>query len=332
MLFPILPYSTLILRTLTAGIIIVLTSNNWLLLWVGLELNLISFIPIISSSQSNQREARVKYFLVQAVGSGLMLTRIIIILVNRIIRFYHLIPNFILLIRLLIKTGIAPCHFWFPQVIIRLRWVLSLILTTIQKISPLFIILFLISLWTPLILILLCTLNRIIGGIGGLNQTQIRSLIAYSSIGHLSWIIGVGILLPVSGLIYFSLYVLITSTLIIFIISLNKSSTNQFNMSILIPQHLSLVLTINLLSLAGLPPLIGFFPKWMAIRILSNFSPVIVVILISGSLINLFYYLLIFFSITINTLKSSKTNANILNQVSFLILSTIPLIGLISII
>lgn len=308
MYFPLFPYSTLILRLIAIGIRIALSSNNLLLIWVGIEVNLLSFIPLISASNNNQEtEARVKYFLIQAVRSGVFLFTIASILNKYKLTLPIDVAQILLFLSIRIKAGIAPCYFWFPQVINAMNWLMCLLLSTTQKFIPLLLIFNLILVWSPYLLLSVCVLNRLVGSIGGLNQTQIRPLLAYSSIGHISWIVTIRAFSSASRFSYFSIYILITSRIILLIISTHKTNTGQFNISILNTSNATLLLILSFLSLAGLPPLLGFFPKWLVISYLSSVSPLFIAILMSGSLVTLFYYLLIFFSRNLNSMKNIKT-------------------------
>ena len=168
-----------------------------------------------------------------------------------------------------------------------ITWPMCLTLSTWQKVAPLTILLSTSS--SSPIFIILASLNALVGGLGGLNQSQIRPLLAYSSIGHIGWILGVSVFSPWVRALYFSFY--LTHSLILFsyfwvfnITSLkNFSTSTNYNFSTLI------IISFLLLSLGGLPPLAGFVPKWIAISLFS--SPAMPTLLIIGSLMNIFYYL-----------------------------------------
>lgn len=85
--------------------------------------------------------------------------------------------------------GIFPFHFWFPGVIAGLPWLSCLFLSTWQKVGPLFLIISLLEVnlitWLLLTFCVVASGSRLLGGLGGINQTQVRALLAYSSIGHL---------------------------------------------------------------------------------------------------------------------------------------------------
>lgn len=297
---PFLPFiflfsSSLILRTILA-----ISSSHWLLLWFSLELNLFSFIPIISFSRFRQEtEARIKYFLIQAFGSGLFLIAIF----SQPFLNYFLQSRFmfLLLISLFIKLGIAPFHFWFPRVIQRLRWPLSFILRTWQKLIPIFILFSLNIVLPAMIIFTMGALRTLIGGWGGFNQSQIRPLLAYSSIGHIGWIISRLICSTSLFFLYLLIYLIILFPIIFTCI---KLFINSVKIPFIISFFSILLLAFCFFSLGGLPPLLGFIPKWIILTMLSQKSRILLIFLITGSLLNIFYYLNIFNNIIFSSRKN----------------------------
>jgi len=315
MLFKNLPYFSLLTINLILSIFIILSANSWLLIWVGLELNLLSFIPIISSSNNIETEAIVKYFIIQAVASGIFFIRIISCFVSQEFYYYIII---IIIISLLMKLGAAPCHFWFPIIINSINWINCFILSTIQKLRPLILISIILSRFNIYNIFSLIILNSIVGSLGGINQTQVRPLIAYSSIVHISWLLSLIYLSSNIIVIYLIIYLIILRILFIQFILRRKLSLNQFNFKLFSSSSFSISLFFPLLSLAGLPPLIGFLPKWIAIYfLLERDQNTIIFFLLFGTLIRLFYYLNLFFIIFLNRFKS---------KINFYNISIIPII------
>lgn len=300
------PSTFLFSSTLILGTVISISRTNWLYLWIGIELNLLSFIPLIASYQSFQEtEARVKYFIIQAIGRGLILTAGIISINPTTTTQFSYFIIFIFLIRIIIKLGIAPCHQWLPHVISRISWIHCIILATWQKIGP-FLILIII---TPPELfsfcILIAALNAVIGGIGGLNQAQLRALLAYSSIGHIGWILATMGGSITIFILYFLTYVIISIRLITIIFNLNSIHSKSSRTLSCLPLTSFLIVIITIFRLGGLPPFLGFIPKWLIISYLSlQHLFILLTILILGSIINLFYY----FNITFNFILSYTQN------------------------
>nr|QWT70097.1 NADH dehydrogenase subunit 2 [Arctonoe vittata] len=299
-----LPYISLFSCTLFLGSFLALSGNHWIFIWMGLELNLMSFIPLLTSSQQNQEaEAAMKYFLAQSLGSGLLLMSSLSFLASSSSFLSSNSLYLLLLTSLLIKLGLPPCHFWFPSVMSLISWPMCMILASWQKIVPILIMFYTLSSNLLLISFSIIFMSSLIGGIGGLGQTQLRPLFAYSSIGHMSWMLGASLVSYSASMVYFIFYVII-SIPIMFILWLNTNSMgpslNSFNLKTGMGV---LLLTPLILSLGGIPPFTGFFPKWMVLEVLSPLSPFLVLILLMGSMINLYYYLNLLF---LSLLKSSS--------------------------
>ena len=274
--------------TLVLGTILSISSSSWFGAWIGLELNLISFIPLISIKINYYfSEAALKYFLIQALAST------IIIISRCLILFSHLTPYFLILISLLLKLGAAPFHFWFPQVIEGLSWLQAVILITIQKFAPIYLISYMIndSIFLHFTLIS-ATISAIVGALRGLNTLKLRKLIAFSSINHISWILVAISLNQAIWLIYFVFYSAISISVIaiFFILQIyNMSDLLNFKFS---KSLFILSIPISLLSLGGLPPFSGFIPKWIIIQIILNNNIMLVLFfLLISSLTTLYFYL-----------------------------------------
>jgi len=300
--FYLLIYSLLFTSTIFA-----ISRTNWLFIWISIELNLLCFIPIIYSSHTFQEtEARVKYFLNQALGSRLLL------ITRSMLRFnftYSTISLIVLIASLSLKLGIAPFHLWFPSVMSSISWINCFILSTWQKLAPLAYISTIISLSLTYIIIILSIISAILGGIIGVNQTKLRTIIAYSSITHLGWITGLILVKPLLSLVYFIIYSIIIYPLFILI---NKNKLNLISQTTVSIKHSPLIqalIPLILLSLRGIPPITGFMPKWISIIYLSQFNTTLLLLLIIGSLISTYYYLSIIFSALLNFNLEAKQNS-----------------------
>lgn len=234
-------------------------------------------------------EASLKYFLTQALASSVLLFAVILFLLNSTKRNINYFIEIIIFSSLLLKRGSAPFHFWFPNVIEGLSWFNSLILITWQKIAPLILISYII--FKPLIIISIL-LSRLIGALGGINQTSLRKLIAYSSINHLGWILAAIYHRNQLWVIYFIFYAFLTSS-IIFILEIFKiSHINQLFSCFFHSKVIKFLLFFRLLSLGGLPPFLGFFPKWIVIQSLTiNNQLFLLVFIVSITLITLYFYM-----------------------------------------
>nr|ACH70144.1 NADH dehydrogenase subunit 2 [Varanus eremius] len=302
----------ILLSSMIAGTILAMTSHHWVFAWLGLELNSLAIIPIISKTHHPRAtEASTKYFLIQAASSALFL------LAGISNAFFlgtwdmsHLSNNLskiLLTTALATKLGLAPIHFWLPEILQGVPIFTALIITTWQKIAPLAILMTTWNLIPPSITFTMGLLSTIIGGLGGLNQTQLRKMMAYSSIAHLGWMIMIITIAPHLTMFNLSLYITFTSsTMLIMHFTTSKTLQNTTLISSHSPIATSLFL-LSLLSLGGLPPLSGFSPKWMILQELTlhYLTPLALTTAITA-LLSLMFYLRVTYISTM-TLPPSST-------------------------
>nr|YP_010737128.1 NADH dehydrogenase subunit 2 [Botyodes diniasalis]WEP25227.1 NADH dehydrogenase subunit 2 [Botyodes diniasalis] len=310
--------------------LISISSNSWFGCWIGLEINLLSFIPLINNSNNIlSSEASLKYFLVQSIASINLLFCIIL----KMILMENIEMNNLLMIMinssLLMKMGSAPFHFWFPNIVEGLSWFNNFILMTWQKITPIILLSYY---FNKNFLIIIIIMNSIIGAIGGLNQTSLRKLMAFSSINNLGWMISSMMISENLWMFYFFMYSFLISIMCFLFFFLQLFYINQLFFSN-INYLIKLSLLINFLSLGGLPPFIGFFPKWIIINFLlvNNFY-FLTFILIMMSLILLFFYIRVLYSsFMFNYLKLKWMKIFVKNKMMYLInlLSLISISGMI---
>nr|YP_010579376.1 NADH dehydrogenase subunit 2 [Thalamita integra]UEV85608.1 NADH dehydrogenase subunit 2 [Thalamita integra] len=281
----------LFFSTLLTGTILSISSTSWFGAWLGLELNLLSFIPLITTKLCPfLAESAIKYFLIQALAST-------ILIMSSSMQMY--IPDLsytLILLSLMIKLGAAPVHFWFPQVIEGLSWPQAFILLSIQKIAPMFLISYLT--FTPLLTSIITSMalaSSMIGALGGLNVMKLRKLMAFSSINHMSWMLIAMSINDMMWLVYFSFYFFISGSVTILLYT-----TQSYSISDILNQNkkgmiFNLLIPMSLLSLGGLPPFLGFIPKWIMIQLFSsNMMVFSLLVLLFSSLITLYFYLRLF--------------------------------------
>nr|YP_009537883.1 NADH dehydrogenase subunit 2 [Limenitis camilla]AYN60600.1 NADH dehydrogenase subunit 2 [Limenitis camilla] len=274
--------------------LISISSNSWLGCWIGLEINLLSFIPLITTPNNLlNSEASLKYFLTQSIASINFLFSILLSLFLMKNFFFNNFFSLIINSSLLMKMGSIPFHFWFPNVMEGLSWFNCFILMTWQKITPMILLSYYFNLN---FLYFIMIFNVLIGAIGSFNQTSLRKLMAFSSINNLGWMISSIIISENLWMIYFIFYSIFTFIMCFLFYIINTFFINQlffFNMNFLI----KISIMINFLSLGGLPPFLGFFPKWIVINyLLNNNFFIISFIFIMTSLILLFVYIRIIYS------------------------------------
>nr|ABG56766.1 NADH dehydrogenase subunit 2 [Odorrana livida]ABG56767.1 NADH dehydrogenase subunit 2 [Odorrana livida]ABG56768.1 NADH dehydrogenase subunit 2 [Odorrana livida] len=290
------PAMIIFLTSLAAGTTIIVSSNHWLLAWIGLEVNTLALLPLMTKTPHPRAiEAATKYFLTQATASALMLFSCLINASQTGEWNISIPPGLftnLLSIALMMKLGLAPMHFWLPEVLQGISLSTGLILSTWQKIPPM-ILLFQISNSINLDLVVILSLTSIlIGGWGGIGQTQLRKIMAFSSIGHLGWIILILKFNPQLSLFSFSLYVIMTTAMFLSLITLSSTKMSQVSTSWTKNPTLTTTTMLILLSLAGLPPLTGFLPKLLiALELVKQNMIIFTALAMLASLLALFFYL-----------------------------------------
>ncbi|YP_008081101.1 NADH dehydrogenase subunit 2 (mitochondrion) [Protobothrops mucrosquamatus] len=263
------------LMTITASIImstlLTTTTTHWLMAWVCLEINTLSMVPMISKPHHPRAtEATTKYFLTQTLASMTILFATTMNALNtsnwEISLTTETTTMKIITLALMMKMAAAPFHFWLPEVAQGTTTLTTLIILTWQKIAPLSILMMNHNNTNLTILSSSAILSVIVGGVGGLNQTQLRKLLAFSSIAHTGWILATITLAPNISTLTFLIYTMTTTPIFL---TLNTSSTTTIkDMGIMwtTSPHLMLITLLIILSLAGLPPLTGFMPKWLILN------------------------------------------------------------------
>nr|AMB48572.1 NADH dehydrogenase subunit 2 [Muscicapa olivascens] len=299
--------------SLLLGTTITISSNHWVMAWAGLEINTLAILPLISKSHHPRAiEAATKYFLVQAAASILILFSS---MTNAwqtgqwdIAQFTCPTSSLILTSAIAMKLGLAPFHFWFPEVLQGTSLTTGLLLSTAMKFPPMTLLFMTSQTLNPTLLTIMATLSVALGGWTGLNQTQTRKILAFSSISHLGWMAIILIYSPKLALLSFYLYVLMTAAVFLTLNSIKTLKLSTLMTTWTKTPALSATLMLTLLSLAGLPPLTGFLPKWLIIQELTKqeMAPAATIISLL-SLLSLFFYLRLAYCATI-TLPPHTTN------------------------
>nr|AYN73576.1 NADH dehydrogenase subunit 2 [Phoeniculus purpureus] len=301
-------YSSLML-----GTTITITSSHWATAWAGLEINTLAVVPLISKSHHPRAvEATIKYFLVQATASTMLLFSSMI---NAwatgqwdIALMSHPTASLLLTVAIAMKLGLAPFHFWLPEVLQGSSLITALLLSTVVKLPPISILSQTTNSMNPTLLTVMAILSAAIGGWMGLNQTQIRKVLAFSSMSHLGWMTIVVVYSPKLALLTFYLYTLTTSATFLLLRTTRALKLTTLMTSWTKSPTLSATLMLSLLSLAGLPPLTGFLPKWLIIQELTKQEVTTAATTIAMlSLLGLFFYLRLAYHSTI-TLPPNTSN------------------------
>nr|YP_010233987.1 NADH dehydrogenase subunit 2 [Physunio superbus]QTA71670.1 NADH dehydrogenase subunit 2 [Physunio superbus] len=307
------PHKALFMTLMVSSTLMVLSSSNWLTMWMGLEINMMGFIPLMFTRETtNESETAVKYLIPQSMGSTIFIA-------TAMMYTYLESAQLLMLIAMCLKLGAAPLHLWFPPVMSGLELSPAFILLTWQKIAPIFVINAMDQNTTNMIS-MIASISAIWGSIGGLNQTNIQSLLTYSSIAHTGWMIASIMANTQTLMVYMTTYIFINLSIYQ---ALAKNPTKFHKQLLNLNQDKNLLtLTLSILSLAGLPPFTGFIMKLLVIYTTKT-SMLTISALILGALISLFFYLSLTFSPILKLTKPGKSPQNLLESPILFTLSQI---------
>nr|ATB18262.1 NADH dehydrogenase subunit 2 [Proechimys goeldii hyleae] len=307
---------TTIYTTLFMGTLVTLISSHWLLMWIGLELSMMSIIPILmNKTNPRSTEAATKYFLTQATASMILLMSIIMTMMYSgqwsIIHSNNPIISLTLTLSLIMKLGLAPFHFWVTEVTQGTSLMSGMILLTWQKIAPLSILMQTSPMINQPLIISSALISTLLGGWGGLNQTQLRKIMAYSSIAHMGWMLVVMNFMPSISLFNLMLYIMLTVSLFTAFHTNNNLTTLSLSHVWSTAPPTIIIILLNLLSLGGLPPLTGFTPKWMIIQeLMKNNNIMISVLMTMAALLSLYFYIRLTYSTTLTLFPTTNNTKN----------------------
>nr|UXX18649.1 NADH dehydrogenase subunit 2 [Aspidoscelis gularis] len=305
--------NSILVLSLITGTLITMNSNHWLLAWLGLEINMMAIVPMISKTHHPRAtEATIKYFLAQTGASLLMLfassTNAWYTGTWDITQLTNPTSCTTLTIALCMKIGLAPMHLWLPEVMQGTTLKMALIIATWQKLAPMSLILMTSNSHSKLLLMLMATLSIIIGGWGGLNQTQLRKIMAYSSIANMGWMMIILQQAPKLTTFTLLLYIMMTTTMFMTLTPQKTKTIKTIGTTWTLSPSLTIITMLTLTSLGGLPPMTGFMPKWLILeKLLSENMTPLATITAMATLLSLFFYLRLFYTTTM-TISPNTTN------------------------
>nr|BCB63009.1 NADH dehydrogenase subunit 2 [Misgurnus anguillicaudatus] len=309
------PYVLVILlSSLGLGTTLTFASSHWLLAWMGLEINTLAIIPLMAQQHHPRAvEATTKYFLTQATAAAMILfaatTNAWIMGEWDISSLSHPLASTLVIAALALKIGLAPVHFWLPEVLQGLDLLTGLILSTWQKLAPFALIIQVAPTIDPYLLSSLGLLSTLVGGWGGLNQTQLRKILAYSSIAHMGWMIIILQFTPQLTLLALGMYIFMTTTAFLSFKMSQATKINTLSSAWAKNPTLMVITTLTLLSLGGLPPLSGFMPKWLILQELTKQElPLTATIMALAALLSLYFYLRLCYAMAL-TISPTTTNS-----------------------
>lgn len=270
------------------SVICCLLSNSWLMTWISLEVNTISFCAIllfIMSKEVLHKESIMKYFIVQSVASAALLMR----------RAYEVEKTTCvtvwLTLAILAKMGRTPFHQWFVNVSNLLPLTGRCLLITTQKILPIFLI----SLIKRKVIFAFAIANILIGTISQYYTKKLLTIMALSSVANLRWLIVASQLCL--GTMWTIMLIYITNVLLVlaYMRKKERSETSKKNRN-------SVSIMILLARLAGMPPLMTFLPKWIITKgtIESGMIVPIILLLVLSS-IRMYVYMRMFTPILLSS-------------------------------
>nr|YP_009628538.1 NADH dehydrogenase subunit 2 [Bullacta caurina]QBX88152.1 NADH dehydrogenase subunit 2 [Bullacta caurina] len=274
--------NVLFMFVLILGPLVAVSSSNWIVVWVGVELSFLGLIPLLflgNKYMSLTEEATLKYFCIQALSSAIMFCCGMAYFMSL---YYHY--EFWFVLSLCLKLGIFPGHFWVPSVVSSLEFLPTVLLLSWQKVPPLALLMNVIGsndYNTNKCILMLGGLSALVGGLIGNNVTNVRAMIGASSISHTGWaVIGAT---TGSLWIYFGPYCLVLALGMWFL------------------WENDILSSISILSLSGLPPFILFVGKWKVISsALVEGDFMFLILPIVGTILSLVFYLKFFYSFYLN--------------------------------
>lgn len=317
-------YYAIILFSL-AGIIVMVSYHNLTMLFIGIEIMSVSLYILagIRKSDFASNEAALKYFLMGAFSTGFLLFGITLIYGASgsfdldVIRDWvvthprNIDPLFytgimLIIVGLCFKVGAAPFHFWTPDVYEGAPSLITLFMSTVVKVAGFAAFLRLFSacflsiadFWTPVLLVI-TIITLFIGNITALYQQSFKRMMAFSSISHAGYllfaIVALGAGSANSIFVYATAYSIASIIAFGGLILVRQQSGNDnfegFNGLAKNNPFLALVLTISMLSLAGIPLTAGFIGKFfMFSGALAHYNVWLVIIAVVNAIISIFYY------------------------------------------
>ena len=315
-------YPILILSSVL-GMMIMISSNDLIVFYMGLELQSLALyvLATFNRDQIKSSEAGLKYFVLSALSSGLLLYGCSLIYGFTGSTNFEVISNQLnsseyaltfgivfILVGLAFKISAVPFHMWAPDVYEGSPTSVTLFFTMVPKIAALTVFirflyvpfLYLIDQW-QMILIFLSIASMVFGAVAAIGQTNLKRLVAYSSIGHVGYTLA-GLATGTnegiqSSVIYITIYILMNLGLFSCFLMMKRNNVyyEQIDdLSGLSKNHplLSLSLLIILFSLAGIPPLAGFFAKFYIFKsVLEQSMFFLAIVGLLSTVVAAFYYL-----------------------------------------
>nr|ADU54738.1 NADH dehydrogenase subunit 2 [Dosidicus gigas] len=302
------PSNFLFILIMIMGTLFSLSSSHWLTMWMGLEINLMGFLPLMNiKGKTLEAEASMKYFIIQSMSSSILIISSVL-MYNNTLSWYSMFTDstfsLMIILSLVLKLGGAPLHFWMPSIAKQMSWSILFMMLTWQKLAPLLMLSLVNS--NLMVVMLISMTSTIVGSIMALNQTNIQLIMTYSSISHLGWMLSMITINSSLTMMYFFNYIMISMPL------MNMLSMTLGNHLFMLTQQTKMnnMIPISLiLSLGGLPPLLGFMSKLIIlISLIEMKLMMLAMFMFVGTLISLYFYLNMSLMLMIKSYKNLHSN------------------------
>nr|ADU55189.1 NADH dehydrogenase subunit 2 [Dosidicus gigas] len=302
------PSNFLFILIMIMGTLFSLSSSHWLTMWMGLEINLMGFLPLMNiKGKTLEAEASMKYFIIQSMSSSILIISSVL-MYNNTLSWYSMFTDstfsLMIILSLVLKLGGAPLHFWMPSIAKQMSWSILFMMLTWQKLAPLLMLSLVNS--NLMVVMLISMASTIVGSIMALNQTNIQLIMTYSSISHLGWMLSMVTINSSLTMMYFFNYIMISMPL------MNMLSMTLGNHLFMLTQQTKMnnMIPISLiLSLGGLPPLLGFMSKLIIlISLIEMKLMMLAMFMFVGTLISLYFYLNMSLMLMIKSYKNLHSN------------------------
>nr|WRO39588.1 NADH dehydrogenase subunit 2 [Carsidara limbata] len=304
----------------TCSLIFPLSSSSWLNIWIGLEINLMMFILILNKKKSTfMSESTMKYFLIQASSSLIFLLSMSMNMTyyNEWPLIWALVPP----LALMMKMGIAPIHMWVVETAKNFCPHSLFLFLTLQKVNPLMIIY---SSWSSIVF-LLSLINVMVGSIMGINESSMNKMLISSSISNSGWMICSLTISNLMFLITFCTYMILLFNLMLVNSYLKIKWVMQMKSNSIFKKTL---MYSTFMSMSGLPPFLGFVPKWMMIKEMIMFIPFYTWMFIIFSSLNLFFYMKSSLMMMMTTQENKKWLCTMIFSYKYIITTAVNMMGI----
>nr|ABQ66254.1 NADH dehydrogenase subunit 2 [Angaracris barabensis] len=320
----------LFLPSIMMGMIHSISSKSWMGIWMGLEITLLAIIPLLTDSKNIMiKESEIKYFIIQAMASTMLLISILMIQMKYTMCWEkESIPSMMVMSMMMMKMDATQFHFWLPELMGSSVWMNCLILLTWQKIPPMMTLSYCIKMSDITFTVIMTSI--VVGATGGLKQTSLHQIMAYSSISHLGWLISSMMISENMWELYVGVYFLLNTVAVMIFSHMKLFLLNQVYLSGNLKTEVKFMLMLSLLTLGGLPPMLGFLLKFIIIQsLIDNNMTTMMFLMVTFTTITLYYYMQITLSAIIMSHKENSWLVEFKNNKSKMILPMMMMVSMI---